>query len=132
MLLVTLDRRGLSGRAIATSRSRPPTDHAPLRFDYRFFRAIIVLVGMMTVRPFVCAQAVATGIIEGRVLNATSGAYLNNARVIVPGTRLETFTSESGEYRLTEVAEVSSTCPPPAAWCGARGNSPLDELAQLR
>ena len=68
-----------------------------------FFRVVIVLAGLMTVLPFVCAQVGATDMIEGRVLNATSGAYLTNARVTVPGTRLETFTNESGEYRLTEV-----------------------------
>ncbi|MBL9209481.1 MAG: TonB-dependent receptor plug domain-containing protein, partial [Opitutaceae bacterium] len=44
-----------------------------------------------------------TGTIEGRVLNATSGSYLNNARVIVDGTRIEAFTNESGEFRLSGV-----------------------------
>jgi len=44
-----------------------------------------------------------TGTIEGRVLNATSGSYLNNARVVVDGTRLEARTNESGEFRLSGV-----------------------------
>ena len=76
----------------------------PRRFSVTvFFRVIIALAGLITVRPCARAQAGATGMIEGRVLNATSGAYLNNARVTVPGTRVETFTNESGEYRLAEV-----------------------------
>ena len=44
-----------------------------------------------------------TGTIEGRVKNAVTGAYLNNARVAVPGTTLLAFTDESGTYRLTGV-----------------------------
>lgn len=43
------------------------------------------------------AQTPATGIIEGRALNVTSGACLNNARVVVSGSKLETFTSETGD-----------------------------------
>lgn len=41
--------------------------------------------------------------IEGRVLNAASGIYLNNVRVIVEGTRLEALTNENGEFRLANV-----------------------------
>jgi iron complex outermembrane recepter protein len=44
-----------------------------------------------------------TGIIEGRVLNATTGNYLNNARVTILGTAIETFTNSFGEYRLIDV-----------------------------
>ena len=46
----------------------------------------------------------ATGLIVGRVLNATSGNYLNNARVTIDGTTSETFTDESGDFRLGPVA----------------------------
>lgn len=49
------------------------------------------------------SAANSTGTVEGRVLNATSGSYLNNARVIVDGTRLSTVTNESGEFRLSGV-----------------------------
>lgn len=45
----------------------------------------------------------ASGIVEGRVFNATSGTYLNNARVMLEGSPLQAFTSESGEYRLLDV-----------------------------
>jgi len=44
------------------------------------------------------------GGIAGRVLNASSGVYLNNARVSVDGTALEAFTNENGDYRLSGVA----------------------------
>jgi TonB-dependent receptor len=49
------------------------------------------------------AQSGDRGSIAGRVLNETSGSYLNNARVVVPGTGLEAFTNDSGEYRLNGV-----------------------------
>jgi TonB-dependent receptor len=45
----------------------------------------------------------ATGVIEGRVVNAASGSYLNNARIRIAGTSSETFTNSFGEYRLTNV-----------------------------
>jgi TonB-dependent receptor len=45
----------------------------------------------------------ATGSVEGRVLNMRNGEYLENARVTVEGTSLETFTDSSGQYRLTNV-----------------------------
>ena len=41
--------------------------------------------------------------VTGRVKNRATGAYLNNARVSIPGTRLLTFTDESGTYQLTGV-----------------------------
>lgn len=43
------------------------------------------------------------GAIIGRVLNVSTGNYLNNARVTVEGTTIEAFTNEFGEYRLTHV-----------------------------
>ena len=49
------------------------------------------------------ASASETGSIEGRILNAESGKYLNNARVIVEGTNLQAFTDDSGTYRLRAV-----------------------------
>lgn len=49
------------------------------------------------------AQA-GSGAIEGRVLNAGNNRYLNNARVTVEGTNLETFTDAFGGFRLDNVA----------------------------
>ncbi len=57
-----------------------------------------LLIGLSLLMANAYAQE--TGSVEGRVLNATSGRYLNNVRVSVEGTTQETFTNEFGEYRL--------------------------------
>jgi iron complex outermembrane receptor protein len=44
-----------------------------------------------------------TGTIAGRVLNGRSGDYVENARITIEGTELETFTDEDGYYRLGSV-----------------------------
>lgn len=49
------------------------------------------------------SAATDTGSIRGRVLNADTGDYLNNARVSIAGTSLQTFTNSYGEYRFTNV-----------------------------
>ncbi len=49
------------------------------------------------------AQRLAMGTIEGRVSNPRSGEYLENARVVIEGTRFETFTDSHGQYRLSNV-----------------------------
>lgn len=43
------------------------------------------------------------GTVEGRVFNRSSGSFLHNARVSVPGTTLETSTDAGGYYRLSRV-----------------------------
>jgi TonB-dependent receptor len=45
----------------------------------------------------------ATGAVEGRVKNAVTGSYLNNARITVAGTNLMAFTDESGRFLLSGV-----------------------------
>ena len=50
------------------------------------------------------AQTTPTGVLMGKVLNATSGNYLNNVRVVVKDPRLEANTNENGEYRIVGVA----------------------------
>jgi iron complex outermembrane receptor protein len=55
------------------------------------------------------AQVPATGTIEGRVLNATSGSYLNNVTIAVRGTLLTAATDENGEYRLAGVPAGPAT-----------------------
>src|SRR5687767_15465419 len=54
------------------------------------------------------AQTSITGTIEGRVINARSGEYLEKARVSVEGTSIETFTDTGGFYRLTNVPAGSA------------------------
>jgi TonB-dependent receptor len=49
------------------------------------------------------AQAVATGTIEGRVSNPSTGDTLEKARLTIEGTPFETFTDADGHYRFTSV-----------------------------
>ncbi|HVZ62991.1 MAG TPA: TonB-dependent receptor [Lacunisphaera sp.] len=49
------------------------------------------------------AQTVATGSIQGRVLNVGNGRYLGNARVVIEGTNREAFTDDYGSYRIDGV-----------------------------
>ncbi len=53
--------------------------------------------------PAAFAQTSGTGSIEGRVLNARSGGYLEGVRLTVEGTALEVFSEEDGSYQLTHV-----------------------------
>lgn len=52
--------------------------------------------------PWVQAQPAAG--IEGRVMNASTGIYLNKARITAEGSQAEAFTNENGEFRLAGVA----------------------------
>ncbi|MSU48859.1 MAG: TonB-dependent receptor [Opitutus sp.] len=65
-------------------------------------RGLAVAFVMLATVTFLRAQSV-TGTIEGRVLNATNGEYLQNARLTVEGGSLETFTDSDGNFRLTNV-----------------------------
>ena len=61
----------------------------------------LILLGLVPGAP---AQTTpATGLIEGRVLNAASGTYLEGARITIEGTALEAFTDPDGRYRLAGV-----------------------------
>ena len=64
---------------------------------------VLFLASALAVLSPASAQTGASGTIEGRALNATSGSYLNKARVTVKGTPLETFTDENGNYRFPSV-----------------------------
>ena len=71
-------------------------------------RLAVTALGVLALTPGLSAQA-AAGVIEGRVQSATSGNYLNNARVRVIGTNLEVFTNPAGEFRITGVAPGQAT-----------------------
>ncbi len=59
---------------------------------------------LVSLLAFTSVQAQSSaGIIEGTVLGVSNGAYLNNARVTVDGSRLETFTDANGTFRLANV-----------------------------
>ncbi|MCX6954611.1 MAG: TonB-dependent receptor [Verrucomicrobia bacterium] len=81
--------------------------------------APVLLVGSFTAPAELSAQPAASGVIEGRVLNLVSGAYLENVRVVVDGTALQAFTNNFGEYRLigvpagTATVRISFTGQPP-------------------
>ena len=64
---------------------------------------LLILAAALSALAAPAAEPSATGTISGRVLNATSGSYLNNARVAVAGTSLETYTDENGDYLLVQV-----------------------------
>ena len=66
-------------------------------------RLTTLLAGLCLFAGQAPAQIAATGTIEGRVLNTDHGKYLNNVRVTVDGTSLETFTDSTGLFRLSNV-----------------------------
>ena len=49
------------------------------------------------------------GVLVGRVSNTSNGLYLQNVRVVVEGTNLETYTGEGGTYRFTGLPAGSTT-----------------------
>lgn len=67
------------------------------------FIAVFAAVVFMTVVGFAQAQAQASGSLEGRVFNESSGSYLANARVSIEQAGIEALTDEYGFYRLPSV-----------------------------
>jgi hypothetical protein len=68
-------------------------------------RSILRRLGLVLGSVFLAAatafaQAAGTGAVQGRVLNATNGSYLTNARVSVTGSNAQAFTDNSGQFRL--------------------------------
>lgn len=55
------------------------------------------------------AHAQSTGIVEGRVVDASSGSPLPGANVVVEGTSIGTSTNQNGRYELTSVPTGSQT-----------------------
>lgn len=71
-------------------------------------RVWLIVAGFFSLTALLAAQT-GTGYVHGRVLNVTTGAYLNNARVTVEGTQLEAFTNQFGEYDLSGVPAGTAT-----------------------
>jgi TonB-dependent receptor len=70
----------------------------------RLRRALPLIAAVFSVLFATVALAQSTtGSIQGRVLNATNGSYITNARVIVEGSTIQTFSDSSGQFRLDGV-----------------------------
>ena len=68
----------------------------------RAYLRTCLLAGFALATNLLSAQ-IATGTVEGRVINARTGEYLENARVTIEGTQLEAFTDSAGHYRVVGV-----------------------------
>ncbi|MDO8543565.1 MAG: TonB-dependent receptor [Opitutaceae bacterium] len=88
---------------MTTPRNRLHQAPASARPFFPAFSAVSLLIALAASFA-AAANSPATGTIEGRVLNARSGDYAENARITVEGTSLETFTDADGYYRLSQVA----------------------------
>ncbi|MFM8336433.1 MAG: carboxypeptidase regulatory-like domain-containing protein, partial [Opitutaceae bacterium] len=58
------------------------------------------LARLVAAAGFLSTAAAHAATIEGRVLNAATGVYLNNARIVVEGSNVETYTDGNGDFRL--------------------------------
>ena len=73
-------------------------------FAFRFRLPLVSLLSVLSCLLIGTAAAQSTaGTIEGRVSNGAAGIFLKQVRITVEGTALETFSNESGEFRLTGV-----------------------------
>ena len=68
----------------------------------RLTRLLLLTTGFL-LAGHAAAQTTATGSIEGRVFDSSRGEYLEKALVSIEGTRLETLTDATGQYRLVNV-----------------------------
>ncbi|MBL9202867.1 MAG: TonB-dependent receptor [Opitutaceae bacterium] len=62
-----------------------------------------LLLCLLAAASLAASEPAATGSVSGRVFDPASGNYLGNARVTIAGAGLETFTDETGFYRLDRV-----------------------------
>ena len=65
--------------------------------------AAMTTAGVILPQANVQAQQAATGSVTGRVMNAEDGKYLPRARITIPGTNIETFTDDYGQFELRDV-----------------------------
>jgi iron complex outermembrane receptor protein len=83
--------------------SRRAVLSAPFRSFNRWFATVLAAVSLAASAPFALAQEVATGVVRGRVQNATNGAALENVNIQVSGTNQTVKTNGYGEYVLRGV-----------------------------
>lgn len=67
------------------------------------FRRALSLVLACALAASLAAQSAGTGSIEGRVFDTRRAQYLETARITIEGSKQETFTDATGQYRLTGV-----------------------------
>ncbi len=77
-------------------------------FRRRALHLVLMATGWLAFGLPAHAQS-ATGTLAGRVFNPRSGEFLENARVAVENTGLETFTDSNGQYRLAHVPAGTAT-----------------------
>lgn len=93
----------ISMKALVSSLVRDP------RLAFRVLRFGAALIGAFVATSTPAAQSATApvttrgGVIEGRIFNPSTGEYLENVRVSIEGTALETFTDATGTYRLGNV-----------------------------
>ena len=70
---------------------------------HRLLAGWLLSAGLAALPCSTDAQVAATGGIDGRVFNSQTGQYLENARITIEGTQVETFTDAGGEYKFYHV-----------------------------
>src|SRR5262245_29176289 len=73
-------------------------------------RSVVTALALVALSVPTFAQQTATGVIRGKILNASNGSYLENVKVEVNGTSRNALTNGYGEYELRVPAgEVNLT-----------------------
>ncbi|MFM9031930.1 MAG: carboxypeptidase regulatory-like domain-containing protein, partial [Opitutaceae bacterium] len=68
--------------------------------------SLFIAVLTLLAPPLAAAE---TGSVSGRVLNQPTNRYVNQARVSLTGTALQTFTDEAGAYLLNGIPAGPAT-----------------------
>ncbi|MBI5769053.1 MAG: carboxypeptidase regulatory-like domain-containing protein [Verrucomicrobia bacterium] len=68
-----------------------------------FTRLGFTIAGLLALCVGLQAQSSSSGTIEGRVFDARRGEYVDKAHLSIEGTKLETLTDATGQYRLANV-----------------------------
>lgn len=84
---------------------RKAVSQASIPLLNRWFLTVLALVSLASAAlvPANAQTAVPPGIVRGKIQNATNGAYLENATVIIAGTNHKTTTNNYGEYEFRDV-----------------------------